>query len=54
MAKSVKLSQTHPQVFYMGFALLALPVPLYFENFLDLIDLNWPMALLLALSCAMQ
>lgn len=51
MAKSVKLSQTHPQVFYMGFALLALPVPLYFENFLDLIDLNWPMALLLALVC---
>lgn len=51
MAKAVKLSQTHPQVFYMGFALLALPVPLYFENLLDLIDLNWPMALLLALSC---
>lgn len=51
LAKSVKISQNHSQAFYMGFALLALPVPLYFEGLRELIDLNWPMALLLALSC---
>lgn len=51
MTKAVQLDRAHPQAFYMGFALLALPVPLYFEGFLDLIDLNWPLALLLSLSC---
>lgn len=51
VTRSVKLDRAHPQAFLMGFALLALPVPLYFDGLLTLIDLNWPLAAVLSLSC---
>jgi len=51
LAAVVQLTPAHDRAFYAGFALLTLPVPLYFEGFLRLIDLNWPLALGLALAC---
>ena len=49
--QAVILNQTHRRTFLAGFVLLSAPVPLYFDGFLRIIDLNWPIALLLALAC---
>lgn len=51
VAQAVILNQTHRRTFLAGFVLLSAPVPLYFDGFLRIIDLNWPIALLLALAC---
>ena len=51
MAQAVVLNQTHRRTFAAGFVLLTAPVPLYFDGFLRVIDLNWPIALMLALAC---
>lgn len=51
LAQAVTLNQNHRRAFAAGFVLLTVPVPLYFDGFLRGIDLNWPLALVLALSC---
>jgi len=51
VAQAVMLNQTHRRAFVAGFALLTVPVPLYFDGFLRGIDLNWPLALIMALLC---
>lgn len=51
VAQAVILNQTHRRTFLAGFVLLSVPVPLYFDGFLRAIDLNWPLALMLALAC---
>lgn len=51
MAQAVILNQTHRRTFLAGFALLTLPVPLYFDGLLRVADINWPLALTMALAC---
>lgn len=51
VAQAVILNQNHRRTFLAGFVLLSVPVPLYFDGFLRAIDLNWPIAILLALAC---
>lgn len=51
VAQAVILNQTHRRTFLAGFLLLTVPVPLYFDGFLRGIDLNWPLALIMALLC---
>lgn len=51
ITQAVVLNKTHRRTFAAGYVLLTMPVPLYFEGFLRVIDLNWPIALLLSLAC---
>lgn len=51
ISQAVVLNKTHRRTFAAGYVLLTMPVPLYFEGFLRVIDLNWPIALLLSLAC---
>lgn len=51
IAQAVLVTETHRRTFLAGFILLSVPVPLYFDGFLRVIDLNWPLAIVLSLAC---